>query len=166
MRIVWKRHHAERQPDFDDYYSSWKSQQITNHKVASVEEDDVEDVYDITVDGYHNFALSAGVFVHNCGYEDSRTLIPRKGYEGGGRVFFKNSWSASWGQGGYGSLSYAYLREHADDLWCIARVEDLSVQRALVVKLAARARMAEEECVPTPAPAAPPKRTTSSRAPR
>ncbi len=37
-----------------------------NHKVVSVEEDGFEDVYDITVEKYHNFALSAGVFVHNC----------------------------------------------------------------------------------------------------
>lgn len=28
-----------------------------------------EDVYDIEVEDYHNFALSAGVFVHNCGFE-------------------------------------------------------------------------------------------------
>jgi hypothetical protein len=40
--------------------------QPTNHKVVSVRETDrVETVYDITVPDYHNFALSAGVFVHN-----------------------------------------------------------------------------------------------------
>jgi len=39
-----------------------------NHKVLSVKVlDQRDDVYDITVDTYHNFALSAGVFVHNCG---------------------------------------------------------------------------------------------------
>lgn len=37
-----------------------------NHKVVSVEPVGREDVYDMTVDGHHNFALSAGVFVHNC----------------------------------------------------------------------------------------------------
>ncbi|MGC8645536.1 MAG: DNA gyrase subunit A [Thermoplasmata archaeon] len=37
-----------------------------NHKVISVEAlSEREDVYDITVDEYHNFLLSAGVFVHN-----------------------------------------------------------------------------------------------------
>ncbi|MEM0073255.1 MAG: DNA gyrase subunit A [Thermoplasmatales archaeon] len=37
-----------------------------NHKVVSVEPcDDRTDVYDITIEGYHNFPLSAGVFVHN-----------------------------------------------------------------------------------------------------
>lgn len=38
-----------------------------NHKVVSVEQTDkVELVYDLTVDEYHNFAISSGVFVHNC----------------------------------------------------------------------------------------------------
>jgi hypothetical protein len=37
-----------------------------NHKVVSVRWLDVEeDVYDITVDKHHNFALASGVFVHN-----------------------------------------------------------------------------------------------------
>ena len=36
-----------------------------NHTVVSVEDGGVEDVYDLTVDGYSNFALDAGVFVHN-----------------------------------------------------------------------------------------------------
>lgn len=39
-----------------------------NHKVQSVKIISIENtpVYDITVDEYHNFSLSAGVFVHNC----------------------------------------------------------------------------------------------------
>lgn len=45
-----------------------------NHKVLSVEDAGNEDVYDFTVDDYHNFAVdvdegapsSSGVFVHNC----------------------------------------------------------------------------------------------------
>ncbi len=37
-----------------------------NHKVVSVGDAGYADVYDFTVEGYHNFALSAGVFVHNC----------------------------------------------------------------------------------------------------
>lgn len=37
-----------------------------NHRVLSVKKlDYVEDVWDLTVDDYHNFALTAGVFVHN-----------------------------------------------------------------------------------------------------
>jgi hypothetical protein len=38
-----------------------------NHKVVSVTHWGTADVYDISVDKYHNFALSAGVFVHNSG---------------------------------------------------------------------------------------------------
>jgi tRNA-splicing ligase RtcB (3'-phosphate/5'-hydroxy nucleic acid ligase) len=39
-----------------------------NHKVIAVRPLSAsEDVYCLTVDKYHNFALSAGVFVHNCG---------------------------------------------------------------------------------------------------
>ena len=37
-----------------------------NHKVKSIKFVGYEDVYDFTVDKYHNFALSSGVFVHNC----------------------------------------------------------------------------------------------------
>ncbi len=37
-----------------------------NHKIISIEKDISQDVYDITVDKYNNFALSSGVFVHNC----------------------------------------------------------------------------------------------------
>ena len=39
-----------------------------NHKVKAIEwlRNVNEDVYDITVPKYHNFALAAGVFVHNC----------------------------------------------------------------------------------------------------
>lgn len=44
---------------------------LNNHKVVSVEPDGFDDVYDFTVDNYHNFALSAGVFVHNCGAGDT-----------------------------------------------------------------------------------------------
>lgn len=38
-----------------------------NHKIVSVKVlDNIEDAYDITVPGYENFALTAGIFVHNC----------------------------------------------------------------------------------------------------
>ena len=41
-------------------------QEITNHKVVKITPlDQREDVYDIQVEDNHNFALTAGVFVHN-----------------------------------------------------------------------------------------------------
>ena len=40
---------------------------FNNHKVTSVERlTEREDVYCLSVDKHHNFALSSGVFVHNC----------------------------------------------------------------------------------------------------
>lgn len=44
---------------------------LPNHKVVCVQELGYEDVYDFTVDGYHNFALGAGVFVHNSTWRDA-----------------------------------------------------------------------------------------------
>ncbi|MEK7146647.1 MAG: DNA gyrase subunit A, partial [Patescibacteria group bacterium] len=39
---------------------------IQNHKVKKIEFHSLkEDVYDLTIDGTHNFALAAGIFVHN-----------------------------------------------------------------------------------------------------
>jgi len=39
---------------------------LTNHKVVAVRKAGRSDVWDITVDVHNNFAVSAGVFVHNC----------------------------------------------------------------------------------------------------
>jgi len=45
-----------------------KSCNKKNHKVLSIKKLDYkEDVYCLQVEKYHNFAISAGVFVHNCG---------------------------------------------------------------------------------------------------
>jgi tRNA-splicing ligase RtcB len=47
-----------------------------NHKVASVEPlAERADVYCLTVPGYGNFALDAGVFVHNCGMMSARSKV-------------------------------------------------------------------------------------------
>lgn len=43
------------------------SRHLPNHKVVSVRPvQNREDVYDLTVEKHHNFAVSAGVFIHNC----------------------------------------------------------------------------------------------------
>lgn len=47
------------------------SRAANNHKVVSVREAGVEDVYDLTVDEHHNFAVEGGVFVHNCHPEEN-----------------------------------------------------------------------------------------------
>ncbi|HKS26390.1 MAG TPA: RtcB family protein [Pyrinomonadaceae bacterium] len=47
-----------------------------NHKVVSVEFlDEVADVYCLTVPEYGNFALDAGVFVHNCGMMSAKSEV-------------------------------------------------------------------------------------------
>jgi len=49
---------------------SWNTyQKIVNHKVKHIRIMKLEEpigVYDISVDKYHNFALSSGIFAHNC----------------------------------------------------------------------------------------------------
>ncbi len=51
----------------------------------------------------------------------ARHAVTIVGYrsKGGGlegtEFIFKNSWGASWGRGGYGTVTYAYLRNHLDD---------------------------------------------------
>lgn len=51
---------------FDVFKEHYNKTHPQNHRVVSVEHTDIfEDVYDITVDEYENFALGAGVFVHN-----------------------------------------------------------------------------------------------------
>jgi DNA gyrase/topoisomerase IV subunit B len=57
---------------------------LVNHKVVSVEKlDETADVYDLTVDSYHNFALEAGVFVHNSArlarVSEYQALLPLRG---------------------------------------------------------------------------------------
>jgi tRNA-splicing ligase RtcB len=50
-----------------------------NHKVKRIERTNRrEDVYCLTVPGYENFALSAGVFVHNCGMIATRLSLTAK----------------------------------------------------------------------------------------
>lgn len=52
---------------FENFVEATNNKVVVNHKVISVEFlAEKEDVYDITVDKHHNFALTSGIFVHNC----------------------------------------------------------------------------------------------------
>jgi DNA gyrase subunit B len=57
---------------------------LVNHRVVAVTAlSETEDVYDLTVDGYQNFALDAGVFVHNSArmarVAEYQALLPIRG---------------------------------------------------------------------------------------
>ena len=45
---------------------SEKRRAAMNHTIVEVRPGPVMDVYDLTVDGYHNFAIEQGIIVHNC----------------------------------------------------------------------------------------------------
>ena len=48
-------------------YKDGKHCRFVNHEVISIEPIGYQTVYDIEVDKFNNFALSSGIFVHNCG---------------------------------------------------------------------------------------------------
>jgi DNA gyrase subunit B len=67
-----------------DYGRLREAASLVNHSVVAVEVlDETADVYDLTVDGYHNFALEAGVFVHNSArmarVAEYQALLPIRG---------------------------------------------------------------------------------------
>ncbi|QLE55928.1 RtcB family protein [Nostoc sp. TCL26-01] len=60
-----------------------KKEHQCNHKVVEVISlNYTEDVYCLTVPDYHNFALQAGVFVHNCGMSAIKTPFTAEQLEG------------------------------------------------------------------------------------
>lgn len=63
-------------------FSSLLEQPVANHRVASIEEVGFDEVYDLEVPGVHNFALSAGIFVHNSHVTAALRLLGR--YKGPG----------------------------------------------------------------------------------
>jgi DNA gyrase subunit B len=67
-----------------DYSRLREAAALVNHGVVSVEPlTETADVYDLTVEGYHNFALEAGVFVHNSArlarVSEYQALLPLRG---------------------------------------------------------------------------------------
>jgi len=69
----WKSKHGESDPSLSypnieelQPEMATVNSEFNNHKVSSVSYlSETEDVYDISIDNIHNFALSAGIFVHN-----------------------------------------------------------------------------------------------------
>ncbi len=64
---TWKRKREEKQLMVSNH----------NHKVVRIEYlNEIEDVYDMTVDKYHNFAIDSGIFIHNCNVALSYKSVP------------------------------------------------------------------------------------------
>ena len=55
---------------------NYKRKKIYNHKIISIEYIGKQQVYDITTEKNHNFALNAGIIAHNCG----KSTIARKAF--------------------------------------------------------------------------------------
>lgn len=84
---------------FSLYYKDFidNDKPLLNHRVVSVIEDGVEDVYDFTVDAYHNFLLGNGIFVHNCNKVVRNALLELQQFKSiNGRKFpkLKMVWGA------------------------------------------------------------------------
>jgi hypothetical protein len=86
-----------------------------NHKVKKIIKKGIYSVYDMEVDKYHNFALGAGIFVHNCmaviGYGQ------KKGY-----FKVRNSWGVDWGDKGNCYFPEAYINSNVlgSDYWVVS----------------------------------------------
>ena len=54
---------------YNPFSNSWKKTYkrivVKNHKIVKIENCGYEEAYDMEIEKYHNFALSAGIFVHN-----------------------------------------------------------------------------------------------------
>lgn len=56
--------------------AAWEKRRKNNHKVKEIKQClEKQDCYDLHVEKYHNFAISAGVFVHNCMLPDFGTNL-------------------------------------------------------------------------------------------
>ncbi|PSQ40598.1 intein-containing DNA gyrase subunit B, partial [Halobacteriales archaeon SW_5_68_122] len=78
------RHHVGNEKFFEDEAAPLGTVKSHNHTVDSVERlDKTADVYDLEVPGTHNFALEAGVFVHNSAKQgrnpEFQAILPIRG---------------------------------------------------------------------------------------
>jgi len=113
LKTTFVRFYADRYESFEQFLEA-RSAAPANHKVVAVEDAGVSNVYDLTVDGYHNFATESGIFVHNCvGYSDPDQ-----------RFVVRNSWGTDWGQSGYFTIPMTYLLSPhlSSDFWTVRLV--------------------------------------------
>ena len=73
--MIGEKNPSKREDVKEKIRKSWIKRK-NNHKIVSVTKLDYrEDCYDLKVDNYHNFAVSAGIFVHNCMLPDFGTPL-------------------------------------------------------------------------------------------
>jgi len=81
---------------------------LLNHKVISVRRlNTPEEVYDLSIEKYHNFALTAGVFVHNTG--KSRAAIIGIAYCMYLHLCLRDPWSYYGGKTGGGKMAIVFF---------------------------------------------------------
>lgn len=99
----------ERDRDSKGKFLGKEDSVLVNHRIKSIEKIEAKQGYDISVDGEPNFAINAGVFVHNscpkCGGQMRRRSRPGPGQES---VFGENY---KYKLGGYGDIFEETLTE-------------------------------------------------------
>ena len=66
LKSLREKRNGYKGKDSPNYRYGRSCRQLLNHKIVSIEFDGYEDVYDMEVEKFHNFAIESGIFVHNC----------------------------------------------------------------------------------------------------
>lgn len=104
LKLCYKRFFSDKFATYEEWID-FKNKNVAqnNHKVISIEINGYEDVYDLTVDEHHNFALSSGIFVHNC--------VPIVGFDEQGVT------CVTWGV--LQKITWDAFDKYCDEAWCI-----------------------------------------------
>ena len=78
-----------------------------------------------------NESVQGGHAVLIVGYDDNNVIInPYTNKRTRGSLMIRNSWSENWGDGGYGAIPYAYVKEQlASDFWCMIGAEWVNTEQ-------------------------------------
>ena len=78
-----------------------------------------------------NESVKGGHAVLITGYDDNNVIInPYNNKRSRGSLMIRNSWSESWGDGGYGAIPYSYVKEQlSSDFWCMLSAEWVNTEQ-------------------------------------
>jgi len=111
LKLNYDRWIKDKGISFEEYINSKEQIAVMNHKIVNIRRvGRVVPVYDMEIDKYHNFALSSGVFVHNCAV----------GYNNDG-LEVKNSWGFGWGDNGFGWVSWVDFDVNLIEAWALEK---------------------------------------------